>query len=107
MAKIKFIGELSRVIVGKRMYNGDTRDVNDKLVDGLRSDPDVVILEDVKAAQVVDAPELPETAEEPATTETLWNPDAVLIEKPARVGKARKAHVEKSAFPEKKKRSRK
>jgi len=83
MAKIKFIGEQSRVIAGTRMFKGDTRDLNEKLVAGLRGDPDVVIL----GEQAVEIEQLPISSEplpvegEISAPEALWNPDEVLTAK--------------------------
>ena len=58
MTKIRYTGPNSKVIAGKHLFHGEVRDVNEKLVGALRSDPEIEILDEVEAPQVV--------AEEPA-----------------------------------------
>jgi hypothetical protein len=101
MVKIKFIGTLSRVIAGKRMYNGDTQEINEKLVDGLRGDPDVVIVGEEQRVEVSD-----ESTESKESEILKLEPPAQPV-KPVRKSKAHQAVVKQPASPEKKKRSKK
>ncbi len=101
MVKIKYIGELSRVILGKRMFKDDIRIVNDKLVSLLRGIDDVVILGEPEKVQEVPT----ETTEEKVEVVTLA-PFGMEQPKPQRKGKSQKAHIQKPAQP-KQKRSKK
>ena len=77
MVKIKYIGPNSKVIAGKRLLSGETIEVNEKVVDTLRSDPDIEVWGELPKAEepVSQVAETPEENEAPTEAPASQVPD--------------------------------
>jgi hypothetical protein len=69
MVKITYTGPRSRVIAGKHLMHGETYEVNEKLVEALRGDPDIEFSDEEKRSAVSLQPSAEAEASEEAEVE--------------------------------------